>query len=363
MYRDAAGELRVEDILTVDQLGIGPIFAANDPSHSFEVGPYITGMAVSNDASRMLVALCIAEACGSGGLYGWSEDARVAIFESTDGGVTWDSLGEHDGGLSPIAFVGDGSTLVSWYEEPVTGTAQVWPTYALFPSMERVEPLEAGSYPAFTVGDDIVWQSYSGSAGGLVWTDGSPFGEFGARVVSSFAGRAYEPGDIIPLTWGHNLSLVHSGGALEATIPLDRDLYTALMVDEETVITSVSPPLTDFGIETGDAYIGTVPALIELDSRRMFVVYEHLRHGVAPSRDLLMAVQRGPFARVVNTDGCLNVREFASLDAPVLTCAADGVLLRYDVPVDQTEPEWLAVTTPAGTRGYASTEFLEYSLR
>jgi hypothetical protein len=42
----------------------------------------------------------------------------------------------------------------------------------------------------------------------------------------------------------------------------------------------------------------------------------------------IVAVQRGPFARVVNTEGtCLNIRAEPSA-AQVLDCAAEGVLLR-----------------------------------
>lgn len=359
MYRDPSGELRVEQILTVDQLGIGPIYAGDDPTHSFTVGPYITGMAVSKDASRMLVALCIAEACGSGGLGAWSADARVAVFESTDGGVTWDSLGEYDGGLSPIAFLEDGSTLVSWYEQPVSSETQVWPTYALFPSMERVQPPSDGYYPLFTVGDDIVWQSYSEGSGRLVWTGGSTFADLGSRV-SLFAGAAYAPGEIIPLVWDRHLSLVHSGGVVDETVPLDRTLYTALLLDEHTVLTSVGESLSDFGIDVENTYVGQVPGIIDLDTREMFVVSEHLRNGVRSTRDMLVAVQRGPFARVVNTGSCLNVREFASLDAPILTCAADNVLLRIGLLSEIDGEQWFSVHTPSGIDGWASAEYLEY---
>jgi len=76
-------------------------------------------------------------------------------------------------------------------------------------------------------------------------------------------------------------------------------------------------------------------------------------------RNRVVAVQTGPFARVVNTGSCLNMRDAPSLESNVITCIADGVLLRIESE-EQTTPGWLEVATPSGARGYASTLYLEY---
>lgn len=71
-------------------------------------------------------------------------------------------------------------------------------------------------------------------------------------------------------------------------------------------------------------------------------------------------VQRGPFARVVNTGSCLNIRDAPSLDSNVLTCATDGVLLRDQGETAETDGvTWARVVTPVGVEGWAATVYLE----
>jgi hypothetical protein len=67
----------------------------------------------------------------------------------------------------------------------------------------------------------------------------------------------------------------------------------------------------------------------------------------------------GPFLRVDAGGDCLNIRSTVGLGAPVLTCAADGVLLgdREDT-WERDGVTWLAVRTPDGRSGWASSEYL-----
>jgi hypothetical protein len=77
-------------------------------------------------------------------------------------------------------------------------------------------------------------------------------------------------------------------------------------------------------------------------------------------RTAVHAVQTGPFARVTGTGSCLKVRAEPSLSGEVLTCAADGVLLRDTGDTRTTDgAEWVSVMTPAGTPGWASAAFLQ----
>ena len=78
--------------------------------------------------------------------------------------------------------------------------------------------------------------------------------------------------------------------------------------------------------------------------------------GYERGRNTIDAVMTGPRARVVNTGSCLNVRGEASATAPVVECAADGVLLANLGATN--DPAWLHVLTPAGNQGYASIDFL-----
>jgi hypothetical protein len=77
-------------------------------------------------------------------------------------------------------------------------------------------------------------------------------------------------------------------------------------------------------------------------------------------RSLVRAVQIGPFARVVNTGACLNIRLAPSLTGEVGTCAADGVLLtEVGETRDADGVTWVHVRTPAGLDGWASVNYLE----
>jgi hypothetical protein len=76
-------------------------------------------------------------------------------------------------------------------------------------------------------------------------------------------------------------------------------------------------------------------------------------------RNEIVAVQIGPFARVVNTGSCLNVRYQPSPDALVIGCFSDGVLLR-DISHGLIHAgEWVQVVAPGGNIGWASTQYLE----
>jgi hypothetical protein len=86
---------------------------------------------------------------------------------------------------------------------------------------------------------------------------------------------------------------------------------------------------------------------------------------LASGRNHVLGAIRAPVVRVVNTGSCLNIREKPSLDAPVIYCAADGVLLRRQGAT--ADDRWLMVAVPylptpdnpEGALGYASAEYLE----
>ena len=77
-------------------------------------------------------------------------------------------------------------------------------------------------------------------------------------------------------------------------------------------------------------------------------------------RNYVRAVPHGPFARVVNTGACLNVRQAPGTSAPVLACAADDVLLKDTGDTREVDGAiWQRVVTPAGLEGWASSQYLE----
>ena len=63
---------------------------------------------------------------------------------------------------------------------------------------------------------------------------------------------------------------------------------------------------------------------------------------------------------MVNTGGCLNLRAEPTLDAEIVGCLADNVLLLDTGEAARgADVTWLRVVAPLGLEGWASTGFLE----
>lgn len=78
---------------------------------------------------------------------------------------------------------------------------------------------------------------------------------------------------------------------------------------------------------------------------------------VAPR--LVQAAYQGPFARAIRGDACTELRSAPTTTAPLLECAASGVLFQRSAP-PTVDGAWLGVTHPSGTVGWAETRYLEW---
>lgn len=112
----------------------------------------------------------------------------------------------------------------------------------------------------------------------------------------------------------------------------------------------------------GDA--GLTPALIDAVTGAVSPIINPFRADLWPRPDgnnFVFAIQTGPFARVINTGSCLNVRAEPGAASQALECAADGVLLRPQGESAGVEGEgvWIRVLTPAGVGGWVSAEYLD----
>jgi hypothetical protein len=114
--------------------------------------------------------------------------------------------------------------------------------------------------------------------------------------------------------------------------------------------------------QTGVEGIGTnTPAIYDLAAQTLTPIPEPFASAdfIQPNmRNLVRAVQFGPFARVTGTGSCLNVRAEPSTSGEVLDWLADGVLLTA-LDSEQPDPDWLHVSTPGGTTGFASRLYLD----
>lgn len=109
------------------------------------------------------------------------------------------------------------------------------------------------------------------------------------------------------------------------------------------------------------SFLGILPTLIDLDAGLIHPITDpFLGPDWKGGRSLVRAVLPGPFARVVGTGDCLNVRAAAGMATQVLACAAAGVLLRDMGETQEVDGmTWLRVVTPAGVEGWASTQYLQ----
>jgi hypothetical protein len=98
VYRDSAGHLRTDTLVTIQSLGL--------PTGS--QGAYFTGFAADDDGSAIIVQACTSGSCFIGGGGQISADAKSAIYESIDGGVTWSQLLNLNGVAFLIDVLADG---------------------------------------------------------------------------------------------------------------------------------------------------------------------------------------------------------------------------------------------------------------
>jgi hypothetical protein len=112
--------------------------------------------------------------------------------------------------------------------------------------------------------------------------------------------------------------------------------------------------------EPGTYAINFVPVIIDLDTGEAHPLAGPFQEPPLGGRNFVQAVLRGPFARVVDTGSCLNVRAQPAMSGAVLACAADGALLRDTGETREVgDTTWQRVLTPAGVEGWASSQYLE----
>ncbi len=361
VYLDPSGVIREETIFSPEKLDLGPRLVTTDEG-VLERQPFITGFAAQPDGSEVTVSVCVKETCGSGGLDAWSADSEVALFRSTDGGVTWEDFGKIEEGGYVIGSLGDGAVLVALYSANLAPAS-----YRRFPGLDPVARPQTGALSAPLVLTDgtIVWPDRSH----LRRADGSailnlPFGGGPHQIEAVFQG----PRAQIAVTWLANL-------------PEQPRLISRFDSDGTHVETHELPDFFRFGawpdarlfgnanfsndqpqVKPPDESDGYLPAVLEGETIRP-LAGPFLENPLGTERNHIVAVQHGPFARVVKTDGtCVNVRAGPLASAKVLDCAAEGVLLRLIKAADaqSTDASWLHVATPSGIEGWASSKYLEH---
>jgi hypothetical protein len=351
VYRDSAGEYVSEKLVDAEQLG----------------GSSIENSLIDLLTGRMFLVVCMEGNCGGPAFA--HQGAREEAFESVDGGITWKDKGEFPLDHFPVAFsdnsvIVQGITKAPSAEEPNTFHY----AYEIYPGGEVVTPPN---------GDDTA-QVHSTDLAEFIWstTDGRLLQADGSLIVR--LPRDRDDGQVAVLSVRGGL---HAGLVV---VWVEEALQDA--PHRATVLESSAEegPTYSIGDETSDVAYQTVVELSKdgariangygADGRQLPAVVDALTGVVHPiehpfadtdfpftnQRNLVVAVERGPFARVRGTGSCLNVRHLPSAASEVRECVADNVLLSDNGHVKSAEGVvWRFVSTPAGNSGWASMEFLE----
>jgi hypothetical protein len=347
VYRDASGQVRMDDLFgeTLDLLPP----AMSTPAAIGPIGPYIHSLTLNNDASDMVVDVCTHGRCV------WidetSPDAQSTLYRSNDGGVTWEEFGVLDGSYYVQALAKKGLLLNSPYQ-PENG----WnPKYELFPSGEPVEPPPGASRgPLALPGGELAWPTDDGR---LLRDDGSQIltlgqGGWVQHIVPDASGQRLAVASI------KRLGVFSLDGRPITAFSSSYAPELAGWLSDTLVVGSIGAPGELLPTPGPGPVI--VPAIFDLEAGEAHPILHPFLDQPRRFSYIVRAVLHGPFARVVNTGGCLDVRQEPSAAAAVLACAADGVLLRDTGETREADgATWARVVTPAGVGGWASDEYLE----
>jgi len=358
VYRDPAGQLRIDSLVTLLTLGLSP------PSSSDPNGAYFTGVAASDDASLIYVSVCTHGSCTIGSP---SANSESAIFQSTDGGVTWSELVRGGGTAFVTGVLSEDNVVVAVYSGETAP-----PVYQTFPRGATLTPPPGVAYlaPILLANGDIVWPT---NDQGILRSDGSQWlGEWAdpsklqlsshfsfdlsSERAITFARTIVASGVGIRL-----LLVVRPDGSLQQAFSAPKYVAPAVWLDQNRILGAVTPDaVSTRPAATVAAY---PPALIDLRTRLIHSIADAALAPIFSGQ--IVAVQRGPFARVVNTDNtCLYIRTEPGSAGQALDCAAEGVLLTDLGPFQFVEGStWMRVRSPSGLEGWASVNYLEASPR
>jgi hypothetical protein len=281
-------------------------------------------------------------------------DAESTLYRSTDGGVSWEELGVLNGKHYPVAITEEGLVVRAW------GPETKWKyEYELFPSGEPLEPPPgAGEERPQTL-----------PAGELAWPtdDGRLLRGDGSQILSVGQGATFwnTVGNIVPdasgerlaLAWRESVGVFSLDGRPIRAFSSQSPLGVASWLSDTLVAGNV--PI-QWQFPTGTRATVIVPAIIDLEAGEARPIPHPFLDQPLGYSYTVRAAMRGPFARVINTGACLDVRQQPTTNAAILACAADGVLLRDTGETHEADgATWRRVVTPAGVDGWASAQYLE----
>lgn len=322
---------------------------------------------VFGEPTTLVVGVCEAGVC-AGDARTDTSDALLAIYRSTDSGVTWTREGAVPGfyqlaGLTADSAIiyheGADESVARWRWDPpgmmpYEGPAGATPSGEFWISNDRTRVLVQTGEEAILppLGNHPVLSDNSLSPPPPSAKDPTyqivavqPAFEKG-WLVRWHSYQTDEFGDA-----GERIGAVDGFGALHGwAVPAASDARAIVPLD--------SASLTALGVYDGE------PALFAFAAGYVYPLRQ-LTGFVKLGPVVPVAIERGAWAQVAGAGDCLNVRERPDLSAPILACYPDGTWLRMTETkgpvVSGDGTMWMEVLTPDGRRGYASTDYLAWS--
>ena len=374
VYARPDGSVAYDSLLDPAKLGL-PMLKYTAPDGSVnEFPPRITGYAITPDASEIVAGICVRGTCAPEGLDSWSPDSQTALFRSSDGGISWAEIGRLEVGASVFGLLPTGEVLLTTYDSRESTKTRIYPSFNELPV-----PPDTNYYrPDVLPNGDLVWRTQDGTP---IRSDGRPFlsvplgaqawisdflvsnnGTEGVAIAGGYSDRGTYTYYVLPFDSSGLIGRGEFAQGGESVVWMGGPEHLAAQIPgERLLLGSASVPTAEIA-PNGQPYVSQfVPVMLDLD-RAVMQPFRPFMEGIVPrSRNLVAAAQRGPFARVVNTDNtCLNVRAEPLPSAGILDCAAEGVLLRdLGEPTDLAGSTWLHVSTPARSVGWANAAYLE----
>ena len=374
-YLRPDGSIAYDSLLDAAALGLHTDkFTAPDGSIR-EYQPFITGYATTPDASLIVASICTRATCAPQGLSDWSAESQTALVRSSNGGVTWTEIQRLEVGATIFGLLPTGEILLITYDSRDSTLPRVYPGLSelqLAPGVGYwgVKVLANGelilrndsSIPVLRDGRPFVSGLTAAEPGSINDLLIDPNRMHGLASVNSFSPGS--PGNYYLLPFD-SAGAIGRGPFASAgeNVVWRTDNYLRLGPDltgEGLILANATLPITQLA-QTPQAFIsGFVPVVLDLKQGTIQPIRPFFDGALPSSRNLIAAVQRGPFARVVNADAtCVNVRAEPLSSAGILDCAAEGVLLRNTGEAGGPAGEWLKVVTPNGAEGWANAQYLQ----
>lgn len=339
-------------------LRTSPLGAITDINgHTLAIG-VIRNIVSTQDSSVMAVSICIQGTCHPEGLDAFDPNSVTATFRSLDGGVTWQEIDRSGPIAGAVGAMRNGQVLIANAMDAAGASV----AYVLQPGGATVTPPQ-DAVRAVVAEDAIAWLA---AGGRIISADGGQvvkLSGFTEREAVTLVGTISGEKSSALVSW-----VVPSGAGIQQHVAVleNGTLVSPVLSDEPAYIGAWLPKfgralITPFA--TGSNH--PLPAFLDVSSGEYRLIPNPFNGGPSvdadTGRDIALAVQSGPFALVKGTGSCLNIRAAPSLSAEVITCMADGVLLRDNGETHQGDggETWVSITTPGGTQGWASAAFLE----